>query len=265
EDYASRLAAQLDALIVAEGPETVAAFVAEPVIASGGMIVPPAGYFQKVQVVLRKHDVLMVADEVICSFGRTGHMFGCETLGIVPDLMVVAKQLSSAYIPISGVLMSDAFYEGLKEGGDQFGIVGTGFTYSAHPVAAAVALETLAIYEERDLVSHAATVGAYMREQFSKLLDHPLVGEVRGVGLMAGIELVKDKESHANFAPASKVGAKFSEIAISHGLLIRPLADDTLALSPPLIITQAEIDELLSLVSATIVDFTAWIGAEQPD
>jgi len=264
QDFASRLARQLDELIEAEGPETVAAFVAEPVIASGGMIVPPAKYFEKVQQVLKKHDVLMVADEVICGFGRTGDLFGSETFGITPDIMVVAKQLSSAYIPISAVLVSDEFYQGLKAGGDQFAILGTGFTYSAHPVAAAVALETLKIYEERDLIAHAARVGTHMQRRLAGLMEHPLVGEVRGVGMMAGIELVRDKDRRTNFAPASKVGATCAEHGLAHGLLVRPLSNDTMALSPPLIATESQIDEMVKLLTATLDDTAAWVEETRP-
>ena len=213
---------------------------------------------------LKRHDVLMVADEVICGFGRTGRMFGAETFGIRPDIMIVAKQISSAYIPISGVLVSGAFYDGIKAAGDRFGILGTGFTYSAHPVAAAVALETLKIYEERDLVAHAARVGAYMQQRLAELADHPLVGEVRGVGMMAGVELVRDKVGRTNFDPASKVGATCSDMGLKHGLIVRPLSNDTMALSPPLVATEGEIDEMVNSLSAAIDDTARWISEVDP-
>ncbi len=265
EDFTSRLARQLDELIEEEGPETVAAFFAEPVLASGGTIVPPPSYYPKVERVLKKHDVLMVADEVICGFGRTGRMFGAEALEIEPDMMVVAKQLSSAYIPISAVLMSDAIYEGLKEGDDPSAIVGTGFTYSAHPVAAAVALETLAIYEERGLVDHAARMGVHMQARLAELVDHPIVGEVRGIGLMAGVEIVKDKRRRTNFAAASKVGATCTARVMAHGLISRAGQNDTMGLSPPLIITEPEIDTMVDMLRHALDDTAQWIDTTNPD
>lgn len=267
QDFASRLARQIDELIEAEGPETVAAFYAEPAIAAGGMIVPPETYFEKVQEVLRNHDVLMVADEVICGFGRTGNWFGSETFGIIPDVMILAKQLSSAYLPISSVLISEEIFEGLKTGSDQFGVLGTGFTSSAHPVTAAVALETIKIYEERDIVSHAARIGDYMQHRLAELADHPLVGEVRGVGMLAGIELVKDKSSprHKNFAPSSMVGQACSEYGLKHGLIVRPLPDDSMAITPPLITTEAQIDDICEKFKAALDDTDAWVKETRPD
>ena len=267
QDFASRLALQIDKLIEDEGPETVAAFFAEPAIAAGGMIVPPESYFERVQEVLRKHDVLMVADEVICGFGRTGNLFGSETFGITPDVMILAKQLSSAYLPISSVLISDEIYEGLKTGGDQFGVLGTGFTSSAHPVTAAVALETIKIYEERNIISHAARIGDYMQHRLAELVNHPLVGEVRGVGMLAGIELVKDKSSsrHTNFAPSSMVGHRCSEYGLKHGLIVRPLADDSMAITPPLITTEGQIDEICERFENTLDETYTWVKESRPD
>ena len=267
QDFASRLARQIDELIEKEGPETVAAFFAEPAIAAGGMIVPPDTYFEKVQKVLKKHDVLMVADEVICGFGRTGKLFGSETFGITPDAMILAKQLSSAYLPISSVLISDEIFEGLKTGSDQFGVLGTGFTSSAHPVAAAVALETINIYEERDLISHAARTGDYMQHRLAELASHPLVGEVRGVGMLAGIELVKEKSSprHKNFQPSSMVGHVCSEFGLKHGLIVRPSADDRMAITPQLITTEAQIDEIYDKFKASLDDTNEWVKETLPD
>ena len=262
EDFATRLAQALDELIEQEGPETVAAFVAEPVLGSGGIIVPPRTYFAKVQEVLRKHDVLFVVDEVICGFGRTGNMFGCETFDLRPDMLVLAKQLSSAYLPISAVLFNEEIYDGIKVGADDTGVFGMGYTYSGHPVAAAVALETLDIYEERDLVRHAADVGAYMQDRLRPLADHPLVGEVRGIGLMAGVELVHDKATHANFDPALKVGAYCADRALDHGLAARSLGVDSIGLTPPLIITRAQVDEMVDSLSHAIDDTEAWVVRE---
>ncbi len=245
EQFASRLANNLDQLIAAEGPDTVAAFIAEPVMGAGGVIPPPATYFEKIQAVLRKHDVLLIADEVITGFGRTGEMFGCGTYDIRPDLVTVAKALSSGYLPIAAVLMSERVYEVLKRGSDTYGVFGHGYTYSGHPVSAAVALETLKIYEERDIAARAAELSPRLLDGLHGLAEHPLVGEVRGVGLIAGIEMVAEKETKLSFDPALKVGATFDDKARKLGLLVRPLAGDVIAICPPLIISESEIDALL--------------------
>jgi len=244
EDFASRLAGNLEALILDEGPETVAAFIAEPVLGAGGVVPPPKTYFEKVQKVLRKHDVLFIVDEVICGFGRTGRMFGCETYGLRPDLVSVAKALSSAYQPIGAVMMSDEIYRVLIEGSERVGTFGTGFTYSGHPVPAAVALETLKIYEERDIVAQVRRVAPRFQERLRAFAEHPLVGEARGVGLIGALELVRDKDRHENFDPALKVGPLVMNEAAEHGLIVRALINDTIAFCPPLIITEAEIDEM---------------------
>jgi len=246
EAFAERLAAELEALILREGPETVAAFIAEPVMGAGGVIVPPRTYFARVQEVLKRHDVLMIADEVICGFGRTGSYWGCETFDIAPDILTCAKALSSAYLPISAVLVNDRVFQGLADESHSIGTFGHGFTYSGHPVAAAVAIEALKIYDERRVVANAAVVGSHLQTELRRrFTDHPLVGEVRGVGLMAACELVEDKAARRNFAPTAKVGARLVKLAEAEGLICRTLPSDTIAFSPPLIITEAEIDETL--------------------
>jgi 4-aminobutyrate--pyruvate transaminase len=246
EEFATRLAENLDILIRQEGPDTVAAFIAEPVMGAGGVIVPPATYFEKIQAVLKRHDVLMIADEVICGFGRTGNMFGCNTFGIQPDLMTVAKQLSSAYQPISAVLLSDAVYQTIADAGAKLGAFGHGYTYSGHPVAAAVALETLKIYEERHIVDHVRQVGPYLQKRLRDFANHPLVGEVRGIGLIGAIELVKDKVTREAFPTTAGIGAHLVRRAQEHGVILRAIAGDSIAFSPPLIITEAEIDEMVA-------------------
>jgi len=259
EDFAARLAQELDDLIVSEGPDTVAAFIAEPVMGAGGAIPPPRTYFQRVQEVLRKHDVLFIADEVITGFGRTGNMFACETYGIKPDLMTVAKALSSAYLPIGAVLMTEQIYEGLKAGGDKFGMWNTGYTYSGHPVAAAVALETLRIYEERDMVGHVRRVAPAFLAGLRKFADHPLVGEVRGVGLVGAIELVADKKTKRQFDPAARVVWKLSALAQQHGVILRALPGDAIAFCPPLVLTEADIGEIMTRFGAALADLSVWI------
>jgi 4-aminobutyrate---pyruvate transaminase len=244
EAFATRLAESLEAQILREDPETVAAFIAEPVMGAGGVIVPPRTYFEKIQQVLRKYDVLLIADEVICGFGRTGAMFGTETFGLKPDIMTMAKALSSAYLPISATVISDELYQAFVAQSEKIGVFAHGFTYSAHPVCCAVALETLRIYEERDILGHIRQVAPRFLDGLRRFADHPLVGEVRGVGLLAGVELVKDKASKAPFDPKAGVGAIFAARAQEHGLILRAMGD-AVALCPPLIITADEIDEML--------------------
>ena len=261
EDFATRMAAELDKMIEDEGPETVAAFIGEPVMGAGGVIVPPASYWDKIQPVLKKHDVLLIADEVICGFGRTGNMFGCQTFGIKPDIMTMAKALSSAYLPISAVMISDKVYQAVADNSDKIGLFGHGFTYSGHPVSAAVALEALKIYEERRLVEHGRAVSPALQEGLRTFSDHPLVGEVRGIGLVAGVELVADKETKAPFDPAGKVGAYLGDRALEHGLIIRPLAD-CIAFCPPLIISEQQIADMVSCFGQALEDTAEWVAAE---
>ena len=261
EDFATRCAAELEQLILDQGPETIAAFIGEPVMGAGGVIVPPRTYWEKIQAVLKKYDVLLVADEVICGFGRTGNMFGCQTFDIKPDIMTMAKALSSGYQPISAVMISDPVYQTLADNSAKIGTFGHGFTYSGHPVPAAVALETLKIYEERDIVAQVQRVGPRLQDGLRRYADHPLVGEVRGVGLIAGVELVADRASKAPFDPAGKVGAYLTARAEAHGLIIRNLMD-TIAFCPPLIITEEQIDVLLERFDKAIDDTTAWVDQE---
>ena len=263
EAFASRLADKLDRMIIDEGPDTVAAFIAEPVMGAGGVIPPPAGYFEKIQAVLRKHDVLLIADEVITGFGRTGRMFGCETYDIRPDLVTVAKALSSGYLPIAAVVLSQRIYDVLKRGSEAYGVFGHGYTYSGHPVPAAVALETLKIYEERDIAGRAAELSPRLLDGLSALADHPLVGEVRGVGLIAGVELVADKETKQSFEPGRKVGAIFDDRARRLGLLVRPLASDVIAVCPPLVISESEIDTLLERFAWALDETQAAVEAHE--
>src|SRR3546814_555012 len=225
QDFVDRLARELDELIVKEGPDTVAAFIGEPLQGAGGVLVPPRGYWEKIQAVLRKHDVLLIADEVITGFARTGNLFGCESFGIKPDMMTLAKQLSGAYMPISAVLVSDAIYQAIADNSAKRGSFGHGYTYSAHPVAAAVALETLKIYEERDIVGHVRAVAPRLQDGLRRFAGHPLVGEVRGIGLIATVELVADKATKAPFDPLGKVRAFFAARQQHPAVIFRNLGD----------------------------------------
>jgi 4-aminobutyrate--pyruvate transaminase len=255
EQFATRLAENLDAQIQREDPETVAAFIAEPVMGAGGVIVPPATYFEKVQTVLREHDVLLIADEVICGFGRTGRMFGSETFALKPDIMTMAKAITSGYLPLSATLISEEIYRACVGQSEKLGVFAHGYTYTGHPAACAVALEVLDIFAERDLLGHVRRVGPRLQEGVRKLAGHPLVGDVRGVGLVAGIELVPDKAGRGTFDPPGTAGSLFVARAQANGLIVRNL-QDTVALCPPLIVSESEVEELLRRFTKALEETT---------
>ncbi|MEM7405179.1 MAG: aminotransferase [Pseudomonadota bacterium] len=260
EEFATRRAEELEALILEEGPDTVAAFVAEPVMGAGGAIIPPATYFEKIQAVLRKYDVLMVADEVITGFYRTGNAFACTTYNIEPDIMCNAKQLSSAYMPISSVMLNEKVYSVIRDFADRNSSLGTGFTYSGHPVSAAVALETLKIYEETDIGSHVRRVSVLAQERLAALGDHPLVGDASGVGLIGSVELVKDKATKENFGP--EIAAWASEACTRRGVILRPCAGIRVAFCPPLIITEDELNVLFDRWQLALDDTLEYVRGE---
>ncbi|MFC5387612.1 aspartate aminotransferase family protein [Aquamicrobium segne] len=251
EQFSTRLADDLEQLILAEGPETIAAFFGEPVMGAGGVIVPPAGYWEKIQAVLAKYDILLVADEVICGFGRTGNMFGSQTFNMRPDIMVMSKQISSSYQPISALMINERVFEPLADESNRIGTFGHGFTCGGHPVAAAVALENLNIIEERDLVGNARRVGGHMQERLGELASHDLVGEVRGVGMIAAIELVGDKATKAPWGKAGALGALVNDLLRQNGVISRNMGD-ALAFCPPLIITEAQVDTLVDVVKRAL-------------
>jgi 4-aminobutyrate---pyruvate transaminase len=251
EAFATRMADALDALIVEEGSDTVAAFFAEPVMGAGGAILPPKTYFEKVQAVLEKHDVLFVADEVICGFGRTGNWWGSETFNLKPDMVTCAKALSAAYQPISAVLISEKIHQAMLAQSDKLGSFAHGYTHSGHPVTTAVALEVLRIYEEMDINARARRLGRRMLEGLQRFAGHPLVGDVSGVGMIAGIELVADKRTRAAHEPAGKAGKIADRVGKENGLVLRVIGD-RLAFAPPLIISEAEIDDMVARVGRTL-------------
>lgn len=259
EDFATRLAANLEKMILDEGPETVAAFIAEPIMGAGGVIVPPATYFEKVQAVLRKYDVLMIADEVICGFGRTGNAWGCQTLGIEPDILSCAKALSSAYLPISAVMVNEKVASVVSKNSGKLGVFGHGYTYTGHPVSAAVALETLKIYKERDTFAHAASVSHHLQDGLRQYADHPIVGEVRGRGLVAAVHLAKDREAREMFDPALAVAPHVYARGQEHGIITRAIGTDVIAFSPPLIITGEQLDQVVAAFGKALDDTHAWL------
>ena len=243
EAFSARMAAELEALIQREGPNTIAAFFGEPVQGGGGAITPPRGYWPAIQAVLHRHGILLVADEVICGFGRTGHMWGSETYDIRPDMISCAKQLSAAYQPISALMIGPHIHEAMLAASRANGSFGHGYTYGGHPVACAVAIETLKIYEERDIVAHVQSVAPAFLGGLAALAAHPLVGDVRGVGLIAGVELMQDKPSRTPFPPSRKVGLAVQDACEAEGLIVRAIGD-RIAFTPPLIMTEAEAAEL---------------------
>ena len=251
EQFASRLADELDATLQAEGPDTIAAFFAEPVQGAGGVVVPPATYWQKIQAVLNRYDILLVADEVICGFGRTGNMFGCQTYDIQPDMMTLSKQLTSSYLPGSALLINDRVFEPIADESNKVGVLGHGFTGGGHPVVCAVANETIRIIEEDNLVAHAAKAGAHMQQGLKQYESHPLVAEVRGVGLIAAVELVTNKETKVALEKPGQLGAIANAKSMEAGFFTRNMAD-AMAFCPPLIITEAEIDDLVGRVGQAL-------------
>jgi len=264
DDFATRCADELESLILTEGPDTVAAMWAEPIMGAGGVIVPPRGYFPKIQAVLRKYDVLLVADEVICGFWRTGQYWGSQTLDIQPDILVCAKALSASYLPISAVMVNDIVFQALAQESHTIGTFGHGFTYSGHPVSAAVAIETLKIYDDMDIGGHVGSVGAHLQSELRRrFIDHPLVGEVRGTGLIAAVELVANKASHRNFDPKAKVGGRLTKLCEENGVIGRATANDSLCFSPPLVISHQEVDEMLARVSKSLDELTVQLRREQ--
>ena len=254
EDFATRMATSLEQQILDEGPETVAAFIAEPIMGAGGVIMPPRTYFEKIQVVLKKYDILFIADEVICGFGRTGNMFATETYDLKPDMMTMAKALSSAYLPISAVLINDEVFQTISANRNKVGVFGHGFTYSGHPVAAAVALETLKLYEERDIIGHVRNVSGRFQDRINSYMDHSFVGETRAIGLIGAVQMSKDKSSRTNFDPSDGVAPFIVARAQEHGLIIRPLPNDSVAFCPPLIIMEREIDDMFDRFEKALAD-----------
>ena len=248
EAFSARCANELEQLIVAEGPDTVAAFIAEPVLGTGGIVPPPRGYFASIMPVLRRYDVLLIADEVITGFGRTGRMFGSETYAIEPDLITLAKGLTSAYVPLSACVVNDKVWRVLASGSDKVGAFSHGYTYSGHPLGVAAANAVLDIVEAEDLPGNAARVGAVFGKLLREAFDnHPIVGEVRGVGLMAAVEFVAKREPRRFFAPELKVGVRIAAACVQERLIARAMPHgDILGFSPPLILTEADAAEIVA-------------------
>ena len=262
EEFTDRMVADLEEMIEREGPETIAAFIAEPIMGAGGVIVPPKGYYEKIRAVLDEHDIRMIADEVICGFGRTGNMFGSQTLGMKPDSVSMAKAITSAYFPLGAISIEEDLYQAMLDESRKIGVFGHGYTYTAHPVGAAVALKTLEIYERDNIAGRAGELGKIFQARLRALGDHPLVGEARGEGMIGALELVADKAGKRSFEPAHKIGARTVEAAEKHGLISRAVAGDCVALCPPLIISEDELGETFDRLEKALDDMEAVVERE---
>jgi 4-aminobutyrate--pyruvate transaminase len=262
EQFSARLAAELEQMIIAEDPDTVAAFIAEPVMGAGGVIPPPAGYFAAIAPICAKYDLYLICDEVITGFGRLGQMFGCDVVGFAPHAISVAKALSSAYVPIAAVMLPEVMYQAMLAESRKIGTFGHGFTYSGHPVAAAVALKTLEIYKRERIVEAVAAKIPRFVSRLRALGEHPLVGEARGLGLVSAVEIVADKRSKRVFDPKAGVTARCAQYAQEEGLIVRALAD-ALTLCPPLVISVAEIDELFDRLARALDRTLDWVTREK--
>ena len=257
QDFVDRLLKNLEELILEEGPETIGAFIAEPVMGAGGVIIPPKNYFDKVQALLKKYDILFIADEVICGFGRTGNMWGSETFDIKPDILTCAKALSAAYAPISALLMNENIIYQIENQANELGIFGHGFTYSAHPLSAAVALKTLEIYEENNIINHVKTLEKSFIERVTNLEKYDFVGDARAIGLIGAIEFVSEPGSNKKPDPSRKVAAKIQQKIQEEGVILRSLPGDSLAFCPPLIIEENQIHEMFDKIDYALssIDF----------
>jgi L-2,4-diaminobutyrate transaminase len=258
-DFAQFCADRLEALILAEGPETVAAFIGEPVLGTGGIVPPPADYWQKIQAVLKKYDVLLIADEVVTGFGRLGSMFGSDHYDIAPDIITIAKGLTSAYAPLSGSIVSERVWEVLEQGADELGVIGHGWTYSAHPLCAAAGIANLELIDKLRLVENAGKVGAYLNKTMQETFhNHPNVGEVRGEGMLCALEFVEDKAERRFFDPALKVGSQVATAALAHGLIARAMPQgDILGFAPPLCLTKDEADQIVAMTTRAVDEMAA--------
>lgn len=248
--------AKLEALIESEGPETICAFIGEPVMGTGGILPPPEGYWQRVQEVLNRHDILLIADEVVTGFGRTGEMFGSTRFGLKPDFITIAKGLTSAYAPLSGSIISQRVFDVLCQGSDDFGALAHGWTYSAHPVSCAAGIATLELVDQLDLVGNAARLGPYFQEALQKAVGgHPKVAEVRGVGLMAAVEFMEDPTKRIWFDPPMAHGLKISAAMLARGVMARAMSEgDIIAFAPPLCITKEEIDHVVAVLREAVIE-----------
>ena len=254
KEFVNRLLKNLESLILKEGADNIAAMILEPVQGAGGVIIPPENYLRGVQALLKKYNILLIVDEVICGFGRTGKMFGCDTFKIIPDMMVTAKGLSSGYVPISALLINEKIYETISEFSSYNNLFGHGFTYSGHPLAAAVALETIKIFKDENIIGHVNEMSDKFRSRMELLNEYSIVGNTRSIGLIGGIELVQNKKNRVYFDKKIGIGSLVVKNAQKNGLIVRALQGDIIAVCPPLIISSKEIDILFNMLKKCLKD-----------
>jgi 4-aminobutyrate--pyruvate transaminase len=261
EQFSARMAQDLEDMILREGPDTIAAFIGEPLMGAGGVLLPPTGYWAKVNAILAKYDIRFIADEVICGFGRTGNWFGSTTFDMKPQSITMAKAITSAYFPLSALTVEEDLYQAMLDESRKLGTFGHGYTYTAHPVGCAISLKTIEIYQRDKIMEHAAKMSPVFQARLKKLADHPLVGEARGVGLIGAVELVADKATKRSFDPKKMVGAATVNTLQEMGLIVRNI-QDSVALCPPLIITTDEIHEMFDIFEKGLDAMEAWARKE---
>jgi len=254
EAFSADCAAKLEELILREGADTIAAFIGEPVLGTGGIVPPPAGYWEAIQAVLDKYDILLIADEVVTGFGRLGTMMGSTHYGMKPDLITIAKGLTSAYAPLSGSIVSDKMWKVLEDGTDEFGPIGHGWTYSAHPIGAAAGVANLKLLDSLDLVSNAGAVGSYLNSAMRDALGgHANVGEIRGEGMLCAVELVRDRDAHVMFDASEKVGPRIVAAMFERGIIARAMPQgDIIGFAPPFQLTRAQADEVVGVTKLAV-------------
>ncbi|MDC3068142.1 aminotransferase [Paracoccaceae bacterium] len=252
EMFVERLVKELEDLIEAENPNTIGAFIAEPVMGAGGVIIPPKKYFKRIQETLKKNDILFIVDEVICGFGRSGNMWGTETFNLKPDILTCAKALSSAYAPIAAVLMSNQIVSIIEKKASNLGVFGHGFTYSAHPVSSAVALKTLQIYEDSKIIDHVGKLQDFFIARVKELKKYDFIGDARAIGLLGAIEFVSEPNTNSKPDPKRKVATKIQQKIQDEGVILRALPGDSLAFCPPLIIEKNQIDQMFNKIDSAL-------------
>lgn len=261
EQFVARLVKSLRDLIEREGPDTIAAMIAEPIMGAGGVIVPPATYFAEIQKVLDEHDIMMISDEVINGFGRTGNWWGAQTVGMTPKTISAAKQLTAAYAPLGAVLVPQDVYDAYVSHSEKIGTFGHGFTYGGHPLGCALGVKAIEIYQRRDILGHVRNMTPTFEARLKKIADHPLVGEVRSAGLVGGVEMVADKATKRSFDPKKGVGAQIAKFCENRRVILRAIGD-TIAFCPPMIITEAELNEMFDRFELALADAEAWVDKE---
>lgn len=261
EQFVARLVKSLRDLIEREGPDTIAAMIAEPIMGAGGVIVPPATYFAEIQKVLDEHDIMMISDEVINGFGRTGNWWGSQTMGMTPKTISAAKQLTAAYAPLGAVLVPQDVYDAYVSHSEKIGTFGHGFTYGGHPLGCALGVKAIEIYQRRDILGHVRNMTPTFEARLKKIADHPLVGEVRSAGLVGGVEMVADKATKRSFDPKKGVGAQIAKFCENRRVILRAIGD-TIAFCPPMIITEAELNEMFDRFELALADAEAWVDKE---